>query len=243
MPLQPIKHLLNPSGGLVYHWRALRHRRKLWQPFITQVAQWLAQWQPVQKELVIIGPSAGYTLDANFLARFARVSILEPDPLARALLRRRFPAQHFQYDNLDCFAGLHGPLALRQHYPQAAFLFANVLGQKLAQLDPRWPARLQRAMQGCSWASYHDVVASSRAPRSGEARSFRAGETLEQVLSAFWAGGELELFDHGSFAVLPADEYAVWSITPQQHHLVAWMSIKVEGSSSILPNTGIGGRS
>jgi len=235
--------LWDASGGLVYHWRALRHRRRLWQPFIKQVAQWLECWQPAQQELVIIGPSAGYTLDANFLARFARVSILEPDPLARALLRRRFPAVNFQHDNLDCFADLHGPLALRQHYPQAAFLFANSVGQQLTQLDPRWPARLLQAMQGCSWASYHDVAASNRAPRSSEARSFREGDSLEQVLSAFWSGGELELFDHGSFAVLPAEAHATWSITPQQHHLVAWMSIKVEGSSSILPNTGIGGRS
>lgn len=236
--------LLNDSGGLGYHWRALRYRRRLWQPFIAQIAHWLAAWQPPQTELVIIGPSAGYTLDAGFLARFAKVSILEPDPLARALLRRRFPAVRFQHGQLDCFAGLHGPLALRQHYPQAAFLFANSLGQQLAQLDPRWPAQLQQAMQSCSWASYHDVVASSRAPHTAIGRKFQTGESLEQLLAAFWSGGELELFDHGSFGVLPAQEHAAWAITPQQHHLVAWMSISVEGSSTnMLPNTGIGGRS
>ncbi|NSL53572.1 hypothetical protein [Uliginosibacterium aquaticum] len=237
-------HLWNPSGGLIYHWRALRYRRRLWQPFVTQVGYWLSAWQPPQKELVIIGPSAGYTLNADFLVRFAKVEILEPDPLARALLRRRFPAIHFRHGQLDCFAGLHGPLALRQHYPQAAFLFANSLGQQLAQLDSRWPTQLLQALQSSSWASYHDVVAGSRTPRNTQARKWQEGESLEQLLAAFWSGGELELFDHGSFGVLPAQEHTAWSLTPRQHHLVGWTSISVEGSStSMLPNTGIGGRS
>lgn len=239
----PPGHLLSDSGGLAYHWRALRHRH-LWQPFIANVAQWLEAWNPPQDELVIIGPSAGYTLDARFLGRFAQVIILEPDPLARALLRRRFPLVRFRHDPLDCFAGLHGPLALRQQYPQAAFLFANSIGQQLARLDSRWPAHLLSALQDCSWASYHDVLASSRAPFTTGARLSQDGESLEQLLAAFWSGGELEVFDHGSFGVLPAAWHAAWSITPQQHHLVGWTSISVEGSStSMLPNTGIGGRS
>ena len=76
-------HLLAPSGGLVYHLRALRHRHGLWAPFQRVVADWLAGWQPGRRELVIVGPSAGYALPAGFLRRFERVTALEPDPLAR----------------------------------------------------------------------------------------------------------------------------------------------------------------
>ncbi len=68
-------HLLSPTGGLVYHLRALRHRRGLWAPFHRAVANWLAGWQP-GRELVIVGPSAGYALPAGFLMRFERVTAL-----------------------------------------------------------------------------------------------------------------------------------------------------------------------
>jgi len=30
--------LLNDSGGLWYHWRALRYRRRLWRPFVERLA-------------------------------------------------------------------------------------------------------------------------------------------------------------------------------------------------------------
>lgn len=82
---------LSPSGGLTYHLRALRWRRRLWTPFRAQVAAWLAAWQPPCSELLLLGPSAGYTLDPAFLSRFAAIHAVEPDPLAHWLLRRRFP--------------------------------------------------------------------------------------------------------------------------------------------------------
>lgn len=237
-------HLWHASGGLVYHWRALRYRRHLWQPFVAQVARWLAGWQPAQEELVIVGPSAGYTLDASFLARFARVTILEPDPIAKSRLRRRFAGIPFEEGRVDCFSGMDGPRALSQAYPRAAILFANSIGQQLERLGPRWPAALQAALQGHSWASYHDVIATAQAPRQNVVAVHESGASLEEVLAGFWPGGELALHDHGSFGVLPAQAYAIWSITPQQHHLVGWSSITVVGPSSIMPgNSGISGRS
>lgn len=244
-------HLLDDSGGLIYHARALRYRSSLWQVFIVQVSHWLADWQVPQTELVIVGPSAGYTLDAHFLARFARITILEPDPLARWLLGRRFPALRFEHDPLDCFAGIHGPAMLRAHFPEAAFLFSNVLGQLLGQLDPRWPQALLDAMQGTSWASYHDLAVCSEAPVRKAMRALAQDERLEDVLAGFWMANAppgrqkpLELHEHGSYDSLPAQSCAVWSITPRQHHLVAWSSISVGTSSmAALPMTGIGGRS
>ena len=237
-------HLWHASGGLVYHWRALRYRRRLWQPFVAQVARWLAGWQPPQRELVLVGPSAGYTLDRAFLARFARVTILEPDPLAKSLLRRRFAGIPFEEGRVDCFCGLDGPQALLDKHPQAAFLFSNSLGQQLACLDPAWPAALQQALAGHSWASYHDIIATARGPVHVEAQSLGSEGTLEDVLAGFWPGGELVVFDHGSFGVLPAQEFAPWALTPTQHHLVGWSSIIVEGSSTVMPgNSGMAGRS
>lgn len=227
------RHFFDASGGLVYHWRAWRYRRTLWQPFVAQVAHWLAGWQVPQDELVIVGPSAGYTLDAAFLARFARIIVLEPDTFAKSRLRRRFSGISFEEGRVDCFSGQHGPSALVEAYPQAAILFSNSIGQQLAQLDPAWPEALKAALVGHSWASYHDVVASAQAPAKTQAQSFDSGARLEEVLAGFWSGGELIVHDHGSFDCLPVQAYATWSLTPQQHHLVGWWSsITVSGSSN-----------
>ncbi len=78
------------SGGLSYHFTALRHR-KLWRPFLKRVDQWLTSWITPENELIIFGASGGWTIPANFLQRFERIIIVEPDPSARAILRLRFP--------------------------------------------------------------------------------------------------------------------------------------------------------
>ncbi len=240
--------LLDDSGGLSYHLRALRYRQHLWQPFTQQVGRWLQAWQPPQSELVIIGPNAGYTLDAGFLGRFRRITILEPDPLARWLLARRFPACRFEHEVLDCCAGLHGPAMLRARFPDAAFLFANLLGQVISRLDQGWPAALQEALQGASWASYHDLAACNKAPAFAGELKLKGRESLAAILRRYWPTGEarqpLTVHDHGSLGVLPASACAPWSITPRQHHLVGWSSMIVVGSSRVMPPMiGIGGRS
>lgn len=107
-PHQLRDHLLDPSGGLVYHLRAARHRHGLWAPFHASVAGWLADWQPRRRELLIVGPSAGYALPDGFFTRFAQVTALEPDPLARWLLRRRADAAQLRFDRLDCLAAPDG---------------------------------------------------------------------------------------------------------------------------------------
>jgi hypothetical protein len=236
--------LVDSSGGLVYHWRALCYRRRLWWPFIHQVATWLQAWHPPQRELVLIGPSAGYTVSPRFLERFFQVTVLEPDPLARRLLFRRFPAVRFKIGAIDCMADMAGPDELVAAYPQAAFLFANVIGQRLAGLPPEWPDSLMRALAHRSWASYHDVIATAQVPNQSGVRSFTPSADLETVLAGFWSGGELPLYDHGSFGVLPADAYVLWRILPNRHHLVGWTSSVVVATSDVMPgNSGMGGRS
>src|SRR5215216_4794788 len=74
--------LFTPSGGLVYHARALRHRSGLWAPFRRAVDEWLAEALPPADELILVGPSAGHCLPLERLARFRRLLVLEPDPVA-----------------------------------------------------------------------------------------------------------------------------------------------------------------
>ena len=109
-------HFADASGGLGYHLRALRFRHSLWAPYIATVQRWLHDWRPPTDTLVVVGPSAGYALDAAFLARFRSVRALEPDPLARTLLRRRFAQIAWHFDRLDYLHDGGGPGALAAAY-------------------------------------------------------------------------------------------------------------------------------
>lgn len=217
-------HLLAPSGGLVYHLRALRYRHGLWAPFHRAVAGWLAGWQPGRSELVIVGPSAAYALPAGFLMRFERVTALEPDPLARRLLARRPDAGRLAFNRLDCLARPDGLARLAAAHPEAAILFSNVLGQVSAPADD-WRTLLARHLAGHPWASYHDAISTNARPKPGCDHAITtADQNLEATLAHFWPGGTIALTDHETFRLGgdQAHHYAVWQIARRRWHLVEW---------------------
>jgi len=226
-------HLLAPSGGLVYHLRALRHRRGLWAPFQRVVASWLAGWQPGRRELVIVGPSAGYALPAGFLRRFERVTALEPDPLARCLLARRPDAGRLGFSRLDCLAAPDGLAHLAAAHPEAAILFSNVLGQLAAPTED-WRRLIANHLASHAWASYHDVVSTTAHPKPGSEDAITPqDQRLETTLAHFWPGGTIELTDHETFRLggERPHRYTVWQITRQRWHLVEW----ADNTGALLP--------
>jgi hypothetical protein len=91
--------LVTPTGGLVYHLRALRYGRA-WRPFRAAIERWLVQVLPPGEQLVLVGPSAGHCLPLEHLRRFQRLVVLEPDAVARMLLRRRL-----RHDNVELRSG------------------------------------------------------------------------------------------------------------------------------------------
>lgn len=222
--------LLHPSGGLVYHLRAWRWRRSLWRPFLDTVGSWLDAWRPGCEHLVLIGPSAGYALHADFLRRFPRISVLEPDPLARFLLSRRFPGQRFVHEDSAWLAQAGGFGRLAERHPHAAFLFCNLLGQLPVGADagfaPRtWLADWEAAMAGRPWASWHDLASTCRPPDRGGSLGLAQAEPLDAILARYWQGGELEIHDHGCAGLKPClpRRYAVWQIVRGRYHLVEWL--------------------
>jgi hypothetical protein len=214
-------YLIHPSGSLIYHGRAWRYRDTLWRPFRDQVSAWLAQWQPAPGHLVLIGPSAGYTLNRSFLGGFQRISVLEPDWLARLLLRRRFPDIPFEFH-----PALETPKTLLDSFPEAAYLFCNLLGQTWTDAEPsHWRPAIEASLAGQVWASYHDVVSTSRQPDSSGGLDLTGIEPMENVLAHFWRHGELIVDDHGTyglFADLPR-RYSLWQLTPRRFHLIEWL--------------------
>lgn len=229
--------LLHPSGGLLYHFRAWRWRRSRWLPFHSEVARWLDAWHPDSHHLVLIGPSGGYALNARFLDRFQRITVLEPDALACHLLRKRFADFKFEFAESHWLTQPDGGHLLAQRYPDAAFLFCNLLGQKLVGQGARhdrqaWLAALQTALQQREWASWHDLASTSRRPDRFGQLSLPRAEPLDDLLTRFWIGGMLEIHDHecsGMLANSPR-HYAIWSLAPSHYHLVEWLDSTQSGN-------------
>lgn len=225
--------MLYPSGGLFYHLRAWRYRRGLWMPFHHHVLRWLTDWRPSAEHLVLLGPSGGYALSSQFLARFGRITVIEPDPLAHLILRRRFPATRFDFATA-AIATASGLNDLVERYPQAAFLFCNLLGQELVGAPPdfecqAWLHALESILGNRAWASWHELVSTAQSPARFELVSRPGAEPLEVVCAQFWPGGELELHDHGCTGLCPTQthQYAIWSLTPHNFHLIEWLCSQV----------------
>lgn len=255
---------LNPAGGLRYHLRALRHSRVLWQPFRWALGEWLLDWAPPEKTLVLVGPSGGYNLQPFLFERFERVVCLEPDPIARAIFSRRLrkaplearPKLEFVAEDqlLQEPERLHG---LLESLGPCSLLFSNVLGQLRALLQVssadapelvRVREAVRQALNGRSWASFHDRVSGFVRPSFEGLRSADARLSDEELLAAAYdgstsgagaggGGGEGELLDHLTEGFFPADlphAYLVWELAPGLFHLIeAVRSAGPSGDSAI----------
>jgi len=218
---------LRRSGGLQWHFRALKHRR-LHDPFRSAIAAFLQGWHPRASHLIIVGPSAGWFLPGPFLHLFSRLTLIDLDTSApfffalrhgRELERRGVKFEWRHADFVSCL-----PQLLHDDR-EAVVLFCNVLGQlglerddyeaRLAQL-PMWLA--DRA-----WASFHDRY-SARVSKDErvDISSFTSHEPMDGgMLQRLGFSGEWT--DHGTGDVLPAGvlrHYFPWYITPHRFHWI-----------------------
>jgi hypothetical protein len=227
--------ILNPAGGLRYHFKAFKNRRDLWADFRHELALWLAEWQPREKNLLLVGPSGGYTLPLEFLNRFESISAVEPDPVARWIFERGHGIE-VAWSRENFFLNKHKEFDLSRLRllldvnPDRAVLFCNILGQ-LACLYPEatskpafaeWKKGLVGALSGRSWASYHDRLSGVLEPViTSENRTQPRSLTNTELTAKFYSGTG-ELTDHeleGAFTGLPA-RYLAWTLTPGQTHLI-----------------------
>jgi hypothetical protein len=152
------------TGGLNWHVHAAQSLNR-WLPTRELIAQFLAQVQPTQNHLVLIGCSSGWMLPTPWLARFKTIEVYDIDPLVPFLfgLRHgnRLKAQGvtLRFHRCDAIAGL--PNLLKQH-PDACWWFDNVLGQlgfRLGDEDmaERQLRQLKSMLHGRAWGSLHDV--------------------------------------------------------------------------------------
>jgi hypothetical protein len=235
-----LRHALSPSGGAVYHIIARRRSRTTWRGFRAVVRQWLNEWRPMFRgELIIFGPSAGWTLPLQDFAHLTRLTIIEPDPIARFLLRRRLIAVGLRTTSLEFIARADllpwfstdaavFNLFLKER-PNAAILFSNVLGQIPLHLSPSQRSRTAQAqsdfltaLKDRKWASYHDLFSGS----SIEAEPLKSSLLIEHPDAAakriFTSG---DVIDHETAWLSEgrATELALWPITEKSTHLIGFV--------------------
>jgi hypothetical protein len=202
---------ITPSGGLIWHGRALRYRR-LWTPFLQTIDHWLAQWQPPTSALLLLGASAGWSLPSRFLCRFRQIHAIDLDPLAPRLFRFNH-AQALTSSGTEC-TWSHGNFFnntadVLKTYPDHAILFSNVLGQHALQINhieqaERDFASLTHLLQGRSWASYHDRISGLADNARSELKPFLLTQRISAEALALRVARQGEWFDHSTTQILPA---------------------------------------
>jgi hypothetical protein len=241
---------LNPAGGLRYHARGFRYAKTLWSGFRFALAEWLYAWEPPERRLVLVGPSAGYCFQPFFFERFDEVLCLEPDPVARHLFAFRLgraPLEtrpRLRFESRDLLLDDPGLFAARlEAEGDAAVLFSNVVGQFRVLLgaasaeDPRL-ARLRSALLPAigqrSYASFHDRVSSGTAPVLDGALVVDRRLDDREIVDHFYPGnddadamiradGSGPLLDHLTADFFPPDRphaYFSWELLPGVFHLI-----------------------
>jgi hypothetical protein len=225
--------VFRPSGGLLYHLRALRSRAR-WRGFSSELEKWLNRWRKPGGTLVLIGPSGGYTLPESWLAGFEIVHAYDIDPLAPWFFGLRHKNVNVEFHREDIFwreqklstAAIETCL---QAHPRAAFLFCNVLGQ-LPLENPlrdgdlaRYLLQLRTSLQKVTWASYHDLYTLEPLPSTYHLKVgnfFRGGGDIAQGV----AGVEtMAIVDHtiqGDWGNGLHRERLAWPLTAQSLHLI-----------------------
>ncbi len=233
---------LNPAGGLRYHARALLGART-WAPFRSALASWLAEFEPGVKRALLVGPSAGYSFPDAFLQRFQALTLLEPDPIAGFLLKRRLrgigvPEVRLESRDLlikPLLEGSSGLAELLRADPELCLIFGNVLGQtrflssesEFERFKAAFREQLTPLLAGRAWLSFHDRLSGPLSPRFNA--PYRASARLDDaaVLRELYPteepGAAVELFDHHSGGFFPSTlphAYFNWQIDRTRYHLI-----------------------
>lgn len=236
-----MKTLLNLSGGLYYHLRAVRYSRGLWKNYSNSVTLWLKNWQTQKSKLIVIGASGGYCVNFSSLP-FEEMLVNEIDPLARYIFKKRYAgAKKVSFESRNFLSPENGKFRAEklicwlESYPDYAILFSNVLGQLPALFAEEWKAsgaeylkNLFEYLKDRDWATFHDRVSLERGvarlPHNLEVffqESLRPIKTPE--LCSHFSGGQkaATFIDHETddFVSGPV-RYFLWPLTPQKVHVI-----------------------
>jgi hypothetical protein len=182
---------------------------------------------------------------------------LEPDPLARLLFKRRLLAAplerrpQLEFIAHDCLVRFPERLVeLARRETNACVLFSNVIGQIRFLLDVQdnqdaafvsVRTAVARAIEGRSWASFHDRVSGTVHPSFDEPVISSARLTDAEVVELLYGASGLrratkngQLIDHLTDGFFPTDlphAYFSWELEPGRFHMVEAVSNQANQSS------------
>jgi len=243
-----LSYIINPSGGIIYHLRAIRYRTSLWVPFRREISRWLRSWNPSERELLIIGCSAGHCFDFDWAQRFEKIALNEPDPLARKIFAIRLRSSGYKGHIQVVKDNLIGPNELGtfqwsktetalQRFEQSALLFSNCLGQLpfltegptesestlIHSSFEKWRDQLSAWLEkrNQSWASFHDLLSGGIEPKPTPIESQLMEES--ELIRTFYghrSGGVLQ--DHFMMGFLPTYRRTLlnWALHRSRWHLI-----------------------
>jgi len=227
--------MLRPSGGALYHLRALT-RQALWRDFSRQIAEWLDQWQTPTEELILIGPSGGYTLPTPWLRSFKKITAYDIDPLAPWFFHRQHRLPNVKFIKQDLFwqknkLSLAHLSEIRSRNPHASVLFCNVLGQIPLEGEVNeagWQSylnHLRGLLEGWRWASYHDLFTVDHLPHREHGSVAALYKTKPDISEAVEPshGSTTEVTDHlmlGPWTAGLTKTVFPWSLSNTSLHLI-----------------------
>lgn len=237
--MKNLSAILSGTGGISYHYMAWKYHSNLWRRYLENLNVLLCDWKHFCPELVLVGPSAGYSLSTDFLLKFEKIHVYDPDPLARWIFQKRFPNVHVQWNVDSPFFhpgkdSLKGLWNVKTRHPEAAILFCNVLGQ--------WPllesineSRMQEFVDQLmqiynhgNWASFHDVFSGPSRWRTWSHEKQRQSVDFHSTedVKDFWLQlGRGALTDHLTFKKFKnakKTKHLLWPLTPRQIHIIEW---------------------
>ena len=228
--------LFIPSGGPVWHWRAL-WRLWRWAGFKSELARHLENWRPPSDRLLLMGPSAGWCLPSAFLARFKTIDAVDIDPLAPLLFRFNHglalarSGTSLTFHKLNLFREFDSIL---KAYPEHAILFSNVLGQHLFHDEDQ--ARAQATIEAIKlslynryWASFHDRLSGAYPPGKTLPIAQTSPRAVESATLASNLGLSGQWLDHLTVNVLPDEterHLILWPLLADWLHIVEFGSVE-----------------
>jgi hypothetical protein len=214
------------SGGPIYHAKALLFKQKLWRRHREALQKFLEAWNPVEKNLVLIGPSGGYSLPEDFLNRFERLIVIDPDPIARFIFAKRFSRET---EWMMKFIDFKDPKPFFESLPpNSAILFCNLLGQIAFKNAAQTGAKLLDALQARNFASYHDALSGEDVDFDTELAPPGKRLTMNGMKGLVYPkvrSGTITLNSHQAPELFQHAEnlkyfYWQWQITPKRAHLI-----------------------
>lgn len=228
--LKTLNSVVSKSGGWAYHRKHALNFKK-WRSFQRHINLWLhTKLTPhSQGPLLLVGPSAGYSLSDEFLSCFAQINAVELDPLSPLIWKIQHKEKIKAWANTNYFQFDNPFSRIRQDYPEHRILFCNLLGQLAydpqfnTTLAENWASDL-RSLQ--NWLSYHDLYSlhGSEPILSKFALEFREplqrADLTAQLLA--WTQ-KLEVLDHRTQEFIPEtsqNKYFLWRIDKNSLHIV-----------------------